>query len=530
MQFEGSVFPLSFLVSAPPAILAAALVELHGTSHFSKLFDGNDEVEERIFSNSAVWSSFTFLVGFLVVFRTSHAYNRFWEACASVHKMGAEWFDSCSALISYTKVSDADKADVLCFQNKVIRLFSLLHAVALAELSDLDNGSEEQEIHNFELELVDVGAFDDETLAAIRDSVSRVEMVYQWIQSLITDAATRKILQVPPPILTRSFQELSGGMVCFHDAMKVADTPFPLPYKQTCDILLFFLYVASPFVASSYCTTWWLACFFNFVTTFTFACLWLTGVELEFPYGKDANDIQGKDLQLEMNHKLRLLVSRVGWNQPQLRTKSGDSATGYQHQVDLMRSVSNLGHEATQSLPKLWDKLQDGRKFGWTMSTVTRPSEISQASSTSSNDEPNSNPLCGGGNAKGRARKIRARRVRMDLLTSISFIAPAGDEGTYSTAHPWYTSASDGDGGQGSGSVKEMAVHAGSPSFAAGGGRAKQEVDRPDAGGDLASLVCNAAVPAETHAKEIPLPGRGEAVKVQMRGHRFSHTPGKAVL
>mmetsp|Transcript_8581 Transcript_8581/g.19113 ORF Transcript_8581/g.19113 Transcript_8581/m.19113 type:complete len:538 (+) Transcript_8581:77-1690(+) len=356
MQFEGSVFPLSFLVSAPPAILAAALVELHGTSHFSKLFDGNDEVEERIFSNSAVWSSFTFLVGFLVVFRTSHAYNRFWEACASVHKMGAEWFDSCSALIAYTKVSGAEQSEVVCFQNKVIRLFSLLHAVALAELEDLDNGSEELEVRSFEMELVDAGAFEDETLAAIRDSTCRVELVYQWIQSLIVDAHHRGTLSVPPPILTRSFQELSGGMVNFHDAMKVADTPFPFPYSQTCDALLFFLYVTAPFVVSSYCSKWWLAFFFTFVVLFTFACLTLTGLELEFPYGRDANDIQGLDLQLEMNHKLRLLVSKVGWRHPQLR-KVGGNLTALQAEVATLKCVNDVNKQTSRSLSALWESL-----------------------------------------------------------------------------------------------------------------------------------------------------------------------------
>eukprot|EP00403_Amphidinium_massartii_P006411 CAMPEP_0178370336 /NCGR_PEP_ID=MMETSP0689_2-20121128/249_1 /TAXON_ID=160604 /ORGANISM="Amphidinium massartii, Strain CS-259" /LENGTH=560 /DNA_ID=CAMNT_0019990153 /DNA_START=8 /DNA_END=1691 /DNA_ORIENTATION=- len=356
VQLDGSVFPTSFLVSLPPAVIAAVLVQLHATRHFDILFDTPD-VDERIFSNSAIWSGFTFLVGFLVVFRTSHGYNRFWEACASVHKMGAEWFDSCSALIAYTKVSTADQAEVIGFQNKVVRLFSLLHAVALAELEDLDNGSEQLEVRSFEMELVDAGAFDDETLQAIRDSPCRVELVYQWIQSLIVDAQARGILAVPPPILTRSFQELSGGMVCFHDALKVADTPFPFPYSQTCDMLLFFLYVTAPFVVSSYCSKWWLAFFFTFAVIFTYGCLTLTGLELEFPYGRDANDIQGIDLQLEMNLKLRLLVSKVCWRHPQLRQGKDPSLTRLQLETNMLNSVNNVNPWSSQSLSALWQEL-----------------------------------------------------------------------------------------------------------------------------------------------------------------------------
>jgi len=351
------VFPTGLMVSTPSAVLAAVLFILHEDKHLDPVFS-DPQVDERVFANSAIWSGFTFLVGFLTVFRTSHAYNRFWEACASVHKMGAEWFDSCSAVIAYTKVSKSASEEVLTFQNKVIRLYSMLHAVALAELEDLDNGTEELEVRSFEMELIDAGAFDDDTLAAVRDSTCRVELVYQWIQSLIVDAQATGVLGVPPPILTRSFQELSGGMVCFHDAMKVADTPFPFPYLQTCDALLFVLYIASPFVTSTYCSTWWLASFFCFITTFTFTCLTLTALELEFPFGRDANDIQGVDLQDEMNHKLRLLVSNASWKAPGFQ-KPDEAQSDDDYQSALLQNISGHTLVACHSLSVLWSRLPE---------------------------------------------------------------------------------------------------------------------------------------------------------------------------
>eukprot|EP00971_Amphidinium_carterae_P290147 5760985-Amphidinium_carterae.1 len=237
--------------------------------------------------------------------------------------MGAEWFDSCSALIAYTKVSKSPTSDVLAFQNRILRLYSMLHAVALAELEDVNNGHQGDQVQSFQMELVDAGAFEDETLKAVRDSTCRVELVYQWIQSSIIEAQNSGILSVPPPIISRSFQELSGGMVCLNDALKIADTPFPFPYVQTCDALLLVLYIASPLVASTYCSTWWVAAFFCFIISFTFTCLTLTALELELPFGKDANDIQGGDLQDEMNHKLRLLLSNTSWKLPSLK-KAGD--------------------------------------------------------------------------------------------------------------------------------------------------------------------------------------------------------------
>jgi len=364
---EGSVFPTAALISAPPAILASVVAKLHETEAALNIVEAgaSSEIEERIFLNSALWSGFIFLVGFLTVFRTSHSYNRFWEACASVHKMGAEWFDACSALMSYTKFSKAEATEIFKFQNRVLRLFSMLHAVALAELEDLDNGNEELEVRSFELELVDAGAFDDETLAAVRDSSCRVELVYQWIQSLVVEAQDNGVLNIPPPILTRSFQELSGGMVCFHDAMKVADTPFPFPYLQTCDVLLFVLYIASPFVVSTYANTFWLAGFFCFVLIFTFSCLTLTGLELEFPFGRDPNDIQGADLQLEMNHKLRLLVSAASWRSPQLRRSN--ILDDRQFQVSLVQNIhAESDEKAKRSFSMLWSALPASqRRQSW---------------------------------------------------------------------------------------------------------------------------------------------------------------------
>ena len=37
---------------------------------------------------------------------------------------------------------------------------------------------------------------------------------------------------MPPPILSRVYQELSNAMLGFNSAMKVATTPFPFPYAQ----------------------------------------------------------------------------------------------------------------------------------------------------------------------------------------------------------------------------------------------------------------------------------------------------------
>merc|ERR1719392_125561 len=45
-------------------------------------------------------------------------------------------------------------------------------------------------------------------------------------------------IDIPPPIQSRIYQELSNGMLGFNQAMKIADVPFPFPYAQLLLVLL----------------------------------------------------------------------------------------------------------------------------------------------------------------------------------------------------------------------------------------------------------------------------------------------------
>mmetsp|Transcript_25529 Transcript_25529/g.58957 ORF Transcript_25529/g.58957 Transcript_25529/m.58957 type:complete len:562 (-) Transcript_25529:57-1742(-) len=349
----GSVFPSAFLISFPCALVSAILVFIF-SDH-----PGSAEVNESILTNGAIWSSFSFIIGFLVVFRTSHSFNRFWEALTSTHKMGAEWFDACSALISFSKTNTCDGELVLLFHNTVIRLFSMLHACAIAELEDMDRGEDDdfmpQSFHI--LELLDARAFDDNTLLAIRESGCRVELIYQWIQQLIVENSKNGVLSIPAPILTRAFQELSTGFVCFHDAMKIADTPFPFPYAQTCDALLLVQYFCTPLVVATYVNHWGWAFLFCFVYIFSFWALTLTGLELEFPFGEDANDIDTVELQKSMNHKLQLLLTRSAWTAPKLQ------AGGLEQQKELINQICAAEEHVKPTFSRLWFDLEGSNEL-----------------------------------------------------------------------------------------------------------------------------------------------------------------------
>eukprot|EP00929_Paragymnodinium_shiwhaense_P035295 TRINITY_DN19072_c0_g1_i1.p1 TRINITY_DN19072_c0_g1~~TRINITY_DN19072_c0_g1_i1.p1 ORF type:complete len:614 (+),score=96.86 TRINITY_DN19072_c0_g1_i1:184-2025(+) len=345
-QREGSVFLQSMQVSIPCALTSAGMKVCisHG------LIPGwQDMNEDMVLLNNAAWSGFSFLVGFLIVFRTSQAYARFWDGCTSTHMMRAEWFDACSAAIAFCKHSDADVNTIFKFKHTLIRLFSLLHAVAVAEIEDSSH-DELDEVNAFRYELVDVESLDQDSLNAVRDSETKVELVFMWIQQLIVENIRTGVLSIPPPILSRVFQELANGMVQFHDALKISTIPFPFPYAQTCDLLLLIHWMMTPVIIVHWCSNPLWAFVFSFIQVFILWSLNFIAVEIENPFGTDPNDIDAMAMQLEMNRHLILLVSEAARATPNLVCK-----------IDPKRpnAMFNRSANARKSLHEAWFKKRD---------------------------------------------------------------------------------------------------------------------------------------------------------------------------
>merc|ERR1719149_279004 len=97
-------------------------------------------------------------------------------------------------------------------------------------------------------------------------------------------------------------------MVEFHDAMKISYIPFPFPYAQVCDSLLILHWLVVPFVVSQWVTNPVWATIFGFVQVFILWALNFIAVELENPFGMDANDLDGHNMQMESNEHLLLLL------------------------------------------------------------------------------------------------------------------------------------------------------------------------------------------------------------------------------
>lgn len=320
-QIKGSVFPQALLVAVPCATLAGLL------RHFITTSDALDflRASDSILSETQAWAGFSVLVGFLIVFRTSQAYTRFWDGCTATHMMRAEWFDACSAVIAFSAFSKVSKEQIMEFKHIIIRLFSMLHAAAMADLEEQYEKMEDEEDWTnskrqaFRFELIDADALDSETLKTIKDSGDKVELLFTWIQILIVDNIDTGVLSIPPPILSRAFQEIANGMVAFHDAMKITYVPFPFPYAQTCDLLLILHWLIVPCVTTQWTTSPFWASVFVFIQVFILWALNFIAVEIENPFGTDENDLNGRYMQHEMNRQLTLLLEPSTTRVPKLR-------------------------------------------------------------------------------------------------------------------------------------------------------------------------------------------------------------------
>lgn len=349
-QTLGSPFPFSFCAAFPCGLLSALLSylwseEVGDAAHFFS----------AILSNNAGYTSFTFLVGFLVVFRTQQGYGRFCDGLSNLKAMQSEWYSAASNLVAFSRHSTSAERDIKKFHHVIVRLLSMLDAVALAQLEGQDD--EDEMPVAFTLRLIDVKGLDAESLEAVRRGSCQVEMILQWIQSITVHNIKSGILSIPPPILARVFHNLSNGMASFHQAKKLCDVPYPFPFMQATEWLLVLHWLITPMVMVSFTHSPLWAGIFSFLATLLLWSLNCIAAEMENPFGSDSNDLHTVEMQEEWNLRLLTLL----WPGSQRMPFLTDQAT---------LEESSLHHpQSMLSLSEVWEVMQQ------TPSQVDRPKQ-----------------------------------------------------------------------------------------------------------------------------------------------------------
>lgn len=274
-------------------------------------------------TDSSAYSTISFLIGIMLVFRTQQAYVRFWDGCSLVHQMMGDFFDGASTVMAFCRYSSAPEERVVAFQQTLIRLLSLNNAMVLAELEGdavLSQGHDHQHFA-FTYELLDAKSLDASSLKHLRQATQKPEVVFQWIQCLIVDNISCGVLSIPPPLLTRVFQDFGNALMRYHEARKYSTVPLPFPYIATAEVLLLIHTVLTPVIVVN-STSW--APWTGAVTFFSVFLVWslhLVAGELENPFEADANDLDVGEMQQEMNERLVALVEPMTMQTPALVTE-----------------------------------------------------------------------------------------------------------------------------------------------------------------------------------------------------------------
>lgn len=296
LRIRGGVF-----FQAMPSALFCGLL-----GFFFKLLSKYDPGAEYFFShvlsNNSAYSSVSVMIGFLVIFRTQQSYSRFWEGARHIKSFQSELFVTGSNLLAFTRASKAEKEKIEKFHNVLVRLLSVLHAVALSKL----HGHASVEAW---LDVIDLQGLDANSLDTLwQEKECKVELLLQWVQSLTVDAIGDGVLVIAPPILSRIFQNLSNGLSAFNNAYRLVEVPYPFPYMQTTELLLLMHCIVTPMVMCDFTVEPAWTGVFSFLVAIILLSLNKIASELEDPYGNDYNDLDLNNMQEELNLRLLMLM------------------------------------------------------------------------------------------------------------------------------------------------------------------------------------------------------------------------------
>jgi len=312
-QMNGSIFPPAMAVALPCGVISSVLK----FGQHNNWFEAIDNLD--LLKNPSAWTVFSALLGFFVVFRTSQAYSRFWAGCTATHGMRMDWFNACTMLMAYCRISKAPEDEVSDFSGRLVRLVSILHAAALAELEEINVDTEKvRDITALSHDVLDPKGLDEESRRTLGESSCKVELIFMWIQMLIVEGVDRKIISPPPPVLSSVCNIFIKGMNSFGDALRMSVIPFPFPYVQTCDMLLVLHWFMTPMVVLAWVDYVIWAGILSFMQVFIIQALNMISVEIENPFGNDANDLDSAGMQQEMNSYLALFSKRGVKNIPHL--------------------------------------------------------------------------------------------------------------------------------------------------------------------------------------------------------------------
>jgi len=338
-QTHGSVYGRVL----PYGVLAAGLCVM------IKLLEEHTDLSIKTFEHPYAYQVFTFVVGFVLVFRCQLAYGRFWEGRDAIEIMMSNWCDAATKSVTFDSKSKRPPEDIRAFRAKIISLFSLLHATALNSLADWEKDPQH-------LQVLD-GLDRAEVSRSLNspDVKDRVYLIFTWVQWALAQRIDDKF-GMPPPISTRLFQELTGGMLGYNQALSIHETPFPFPYAQLIALALWVLTLSCGYVMTGFVDDIYWATALTFIAVAGYHALNFVAVELEDPFGGDINDLPIQNYQNTVNNRLRQLfmLEELECASPSLSEESNSFAKLFAEPVQPAKPPTVCGPFVSETFSSSW--------------------------------------------------------------------------------------------------------------------------------------------------------------------------------
>mmetsp|Transcript_783 Transcript_783/g.1678 ORF Transcript_783/g.1678 Transcript_783/m.1678 type:complete len:428 (-) Transcript_783:118-1401(-) len=273
------------------------------------------------FMQKAVYNGLSFLACYMVFLRMKRSYKRFFDGCEKAYAVCGDWYDAMSLVVAFTRHAKADKDEIEKFHHLLFRIMSLLLGFVFADLQkNYASGHEEESMQAMidKWPVLDIPGVDQESLDFLAAMDDRVEVSFNWVQSLLVDKMRQGVLNVPPPILTRVFQELGDGMIKYHEALHICRVPFPFPLAVTTECLLFLIMVVTPLGIVSWTDYTTCATVFSFL--FVFILWYFNGIAtaIENPFAGNIHTLPTIKMQAEQNLKMLILLTPEACQVPQV--------------------------------------------------------------------------------------------------------------------------------------------------------------------------------------------------------------------
>jgi len=282
-----------------------------------------------------LWGSFTFVLGFLIVFRNGQAYSRFRMGAKLMNKVKTFWHDAAQSFVVFCSHEEEKKEKVDHFLQLLVRLFSMLHCAGLQQVSAMQDDRQD---------ILNPDGIDPVAMDYLMQAENKMEVIIHWIRDLCADAQREGILTAAPPILSRGIQELASGQVALYNVRKIVEIPFPFPYAQVLSSMIIVHWIVTPILASQAVSNWIWCSVVCFLVVFAMWALLYIALELDQPFGDDCNDLPLRQYQSEFNMSLLQMI------RPEVRCPPDFNMDGSMYKVGV----------ADSSL--FWSKTQEEEK------------------------------------------------------------------------------------------------------------------------------------------------------------------------